>query len=344
MDNIKNKSKHAEALSLSREALKNLELSEIPLSNAALKTARLARLLGEFEYEKAFQFEVSGYQFPNGIPPNIFKIARLSNRTSTNNQGKESAYTRSIDQIVLERAAYMEALKVSADPNINLSYSNQHTDIMSETADRIQRQQAIRGNKQEREKILDTLRILERQLSERKAFIYSYVMQKSIELEFRENLYDVFLSNLELVRTRIAQVVPDGVKKLNSIIENLKSSNEEDWSNAAHSCRRLLKSVADVVFPPQKENLKVNGKSIKLGKEQYINRLIAFVEKNKSSSAYSKVVGSQLAFIGDRLDAVSNAAHKGSHNTLKNKSEAEKYFVYTSLILSDILIFTEKPA
>ncbi len=290
MDNIHNKQK--EALILSKEILKNFELSEISLSNVALKTARLARLLGEFDYEKAFQFEVSGYSFPNGIPPDVFKIARLANRNSTDNQGKESAYTRSIDQILLEKEAYIEALRVSADPNINLSYSNTQTDFFGEVADRMQRQQVIRGNQEERKNILSTLRTLEQQLSERKVFIYCYIMKKNIELEFEGNLYDVFLSNLKLVKIRIVQFVPDGVKKLNSIIENLKSSNEEDWSNAVHSCRRLLKSVADVVFPPQNDNLKVNGKNVKLGEEQYINRLIAFIEKNKSSSTYSQVVGS----------------------------------------------------
>ncbi len=331
MDNIQNKNKHAEALILSREILRNFELSEIPLSNIALKTARLAHLLGEFDYKKAFLFEVSGYySFSDGMPPDVSKIAQLANRSSTNSQGKGKAYARSIDQMISEKRAYIEALRVSVDPDVSLSSAN-----------RFQQISAPVGNRQERKNILLALRVLEQQLSERKAFIYNYIMEKNVELEFGENLYDVFLSNLELVRIRISQIAPDGVKKLNSIIENLKSSNEEDWSNAAHTCRRLLKSIADVVFPPQKENIKANGKSIKAGEEQYINRLIAFVEKNKSSSTYSKVVGSQLKFLGDRLDAISNAAQKGSHHVLKDKSEAENYFVYTSLILSDILSLQE---
>ena len=323
MDNIQNKSKHIEALVLSREILKNFELSEISLSNIALKTAGLARLLDDFEYEKAFQLEVSGYPFSNGIPPDVFKIARLANRTSTNSQGQETAYTYSISQIETRKKITEERLKKISDPD--LSPSNSIFDLPSDT-DILCREIIEQDNK----------------LSIRKVFIYDYVKRKNIELEFGGNLYDVFLSNLELVKIRIVQVVPDGVKKLNSIIENLKSSSEEDWSNAVHSCRRLLESVADVVFPPQRENLKINGKIIKLGKEQYINRLIAFVEKNKSSSTYSKVVGSQLTFLGDRLDAISKATQKGSHHILKTKIEAEKYFIYTSLILSDILSFLDK--
>ena len=334
------KNKQEEALILSREILKNFELSEIPLSNIALKTARLARLLGEFDYEKAFQLEVSGYP-DSKIPPEKFKIAHLSNRTSKDNEGQASAYIRSIDQIILEKQVYIEALKVSADPNISLSYPNQSTDIMSQIADRMHRQQAISGNRKERKDILNTLRILEKQLSERKEFLYTYIMRKNIELEFSKNLYSIFQSNLDQVKDRIVGIIPDGVKKLNSIIENLKSSNEEDWSNAVHSCRRLLESVANVISPPQKNIIK-NEKTIKLGKENYINRLIAFIEQNKSSSTYSKVVGSQLSFLGDKLDAISKATQKGSHNTIKTQSEAEKYFLYTSLVLGDILSLSKK--
>ena len=39
----------AEALELSSEILKNLELGEVPLSNIALKTGRLSRLLNDSE-------------------------------------------------------------------------------------------------------------------------------------------------------------------------------------------------------------------------------------------------------------------------------------------------------
>jgi hypothetical protein len=41
----------AEALQLSSEILRNIELNEIPLENVALKTGRLARLLNDFEMQ-----------------------------------------------------------------------------------------------------------------------------------------------------------------------------------------------------------------------------------------------------------------------------------------------------
>jgi len=50
-----------EALALSEEILKDLELSRVPLWNAALKAGRLARLLNHEKAQQIFQFEASGY-------------------------------------------------------------------------------------------------------------------------------------------------------------------------------------------------------------------------------------------------------------------------------------------
>jgi len=46
-----------EALSLSEEILRNIELSELPLTNIALKASRLARLLNEYDVQKIMEFE-----------------------------------------------------------------------------------------------------------------------------------------------------------------------------------------------------------------------------------------------------------------------------------------------
>jgi hypothetical protein len=50
-------------------------------------------------------------------------------------------------------------------------------------------------------------------------------------------------------------------------------------------------------------------------------------------------VGSHLEFIGERLDSVFQAAQKGSHGVV-DKAEADRYVVYTYLIVGDILSLT----
>jgi len=72
-----------EALALSEEVLRNVELSELPLANIALKVSRLARLLNDFSHQKVMEYEASGYpSTPDGVPPDAYKLAVLAGRES----------------------------------------------------------------------------------------------------------------------------------------------------------------------------------------------------------------------------------------------------------------------
>src|ERR1700730_7457833 len=88
-----------EALELSNDILKNLELSELPLSNIALKASRLARLLNDSDYQQIMECEAGGYPTePGGVPPHIFQAAVLAGRKL---QGLNSA-KQLVDQVYLE--------------------------------------------------------------------------------------------------------------------------------------------------------------------------------------------------------------------------------------------------
>lgn len=78
-----------EALALSQEILRNIELSELSLVSIALKASRLARILNEFDYQKIMEFEASGYPTtPTGVHPQIYKLAVLANREYQEKSGK----------------------------------------------------------------------------------------------------------------------------------------------------------------------------------------------------------------------------------------------------------------
>lgn len=57
-----------EALVLCESVISEIELNSNSLSNIALKASRLARLVGHFDYQKIFLYEVSGYPTtPDGV-------------------------------------------------------------------------------------------------------------------------------------------------------------------------------------------------------------------------------------------------------------------------------------
>jgi hypothetical protein len=329
-----------EALTLSSEILRNIELSEIPLTNIALKTSRLARLLNDYDVQKIMEYEAGGYYSgPDGVPPDVWRLMKMAGRTynakeSETEEAKEYGWTQPINEWEQELNLAEKELEAARDPDISISSANPY-----------QRVEAPFGHGLERQAIRNKVGIASKRLAERRAIIYGYVLRKHHELRFSGIADDIFSRIRERVDSNIGKTIPDSVQKLSAIHDNLRSGNVEDWSNAVHSCRRILQDLADKVFPPQKQgrirNLEGKDITIKLGKEQYINRLIAFVEDHSSSQRFKHVVGSHLSFIGERLDSIVQAAQKGTHDDIVSPQEADRYVIYTYMIVGDILSLLE---
>ena len=159
-------------------------------------------------------------------------------------------------------------------------------------------------------------------------------------MKFSDIADDIFSRVRERFDSSIGDTVPTAVQKLTAIYDNLRSENPEDWSNAVHSCRRMLQELADAIYPATEDReTKVAGQKrlVKMGADNYVNRLMAFIEKHSDSKRFVSITGSHLRFIGERLDAVIQAAQKGSHTTITDRSEADRYVIYTYLIAGDIL-------
>jgi hypothetical protein len=170
--------------------------------------------------------------------------------------------------------------------------------------------------------------------------MFEYVAGKHYELKFSGIAQDIFARLRERVDVSIGDTVPNAVKMLTAIYANLASENSEGWSNAVHGCRRLLQALADALYPPREDReVSEGGKTrrISLGTNAYINRLIAFVEEKSGSRSFTDIVGSHLRFIGERLDAIAGAAQKGTHDTITTRDEADRYVIYTYMLVGDIL-------
>lgn len=332
----------AEALQLSSEILRNIELSEVPLENIALKTGRLARLLNDFEIQEIIRYEVGGYPVSiNGLHPDIYKLAvtagreyeKLETKPKTSTEPattitKKYVYTMPVNQMESDIWLGEASLVAAKDSDISLSSSNpnQHVGFGVQF-----------GNAAERNKIRSSIADASKRLSACRCFIYHYVLKKHFELQFSGIADDVFTRIRLRVDSSIGNLLPDSVKKFNAVYDNLQSENSEDWSNAVHSCRRILQDLADVIFPAIDESRVKAGKKINLGKDSYINRIMCFVEDSSNSERFQHLVGSHLEFLGERLDSIFKASQKGSHANILAREEADRYVAYTYLVVGDIL-------
>jgi len=323
----------SEALKLSEEILRNLELNEIPLTNVALKTSRLARLLNDLDAEKIMRLEASGYSLEkNGMTPENWRLAVAAGRKFIWNDGTERCFTESIDALEVQIRADEATLgAATAAASAARTVPNPNRFALDDKQVEGYRAQNARTS----------LHLNTERFASRRSLIYGYTVARYHELRFSAIASDVFARVRERADAKLATVLPDAVRRFTAVYDNLRSENPEDWSNAVHSCRRILQDLADAIFPPREEERRVEsgGKEqrIKLGREQYINRIMAFIQDHSSSGRFEDIVGSQLSFIGERLDAVFRAAQKGSHDTILNREEADRFVVYTYLIVSDVL-------
>jgi hypothetical protein len=325
---VKNKNK--EILKLAEEILKNLELNEIPLGNVILKCMRLARLSNDQESIKLFNYEINGYPKDDKgyVLAEAFTLARQVNRVFRNKNKSSIMQDFMFPETVNELASSLELSKQKLGNVRNKEKTLPSQNILSFDLDPTKIEIAIsEGN---------VLRI-EQKINQLKSGYYSYVLSVYYEYKFGTISESIFNNRKINVDKFLLQKIPDSVKKFISIYDNLSSGNEEDWANAVHSCRRILADVADYLYPPSDEVIKISKtKEIKLDSSNYIARIKQYIRNKTSSESFTKIVGSHLDYIEDRIDSVYKASSKGTHAKV-TKEEAERYVIYTYLLLSDIL-------
>lgn len=331
------KDKNGQILELSEDILKNIELNEIPLASIVLKCARLARLTGNQKAMDLFNYELAGYpKNSNGyVVFKAFSLARYANRTfhKKDKFGKtlEYMFPETVAELEAEVEAAKEQLKVAFDKDISVSSANPRQSIIPPMGNAIERA-GLRGIITEKSKKIDQLKVA----------YYNYVLGVFYDRKFGDITEGIFQKRKLFVEEYLAQGMPDTLKKFVSVYDNLRSKNEEDWAAAVNSCRRIIKDVANFVYPPSEEEIEVkvgDGKKtikIKLNEKNYIARLKQHIKRKASSEKFKKIVGSHLNYIGDRIDAIYQSTTKGTHYKV-SQEEAERYVIYTYLLVSDIL-------
>lgn len=322
-----------ECTDLSSEILKNFELSELPVSKIILKCLRLCRLLGDKDGILLFTYESSGYpNTPSGMPADSWRISKIAGRRyieKTEKQGKPVEIERARLQLLSELEEVIAAQKIQLaaanDPNISIASANPNQVVF-----------APRGNTDERTSVISAIKRNQGLLQKVSGNLYAYILQLYNNLMYGNIVEDTFTRARLEANEKLAKLCPDAIKKFVSVYDNMDSNNPEDWANAVHSCRRILLDMADALYPPRDQPISVNGKAIKVGAEQYINRLIQFVSSKVESKTYADVVGADLSSIGIRLDAINNAVCKGTHVDV-SKDEASRYIIHTYLLISDII-------
>jgi hypothetical protein len=308
-----------EALSLADELLGDVELGRLSALDIARRASRLARLLDDADATSWLAFEIAGYP-ATSFDRVATAAATRSGRGTTNEGGGAAFWTSPLGTLDLDvRSGLAELEKLgAAGPSGDWAYRVE--------LDRAKERSRIRGRIDQSKGLLDKII----------GAIHGYVADRYQELRFGSAVEGAF----EVVRTdvdaQIASLVPGALPMLTAAMENAVSQQPEHWANAASTCRRLLKLSADALRPPGPDALAANGKTLKMGDVNYINRLISWIEEASTSETSAAMITADLDYLGRRLDAADSAGHKGAHNQV-SRFEASRFITGTYLVLGDVL-------
>lgn len=117
-------------------------------------------------------------------------------------------------------------------------------------------------------------------LSYYRAETYNFVLNIYTKSQFGNIAESIFEKKRMKADTNLRKIFPDINQRLNSIEQNIKSDNPEDWKNSVISCRTLLMEIADILNPPKTSE----------EKSKFINRLKDYVSPKIPSETKGKLV------------------------------------------------------
>jgi hypothetical protein len=148
---------------------------------------------------------------------------------------------------------------------------------------------------------------------------------------------NIFERNRQYVDEKLRAIAPDVLEKFISAYRRLAEGDIEARSQALASSRRILKALADHVYPPQDTPvIGPDGKSRELTDEKYVARLWQFVTDKIKGHASGELLLAQITDTGNRIDRVYNLTNKGTHDEV-SEFEVNQCVIQTYLLVGDIL-------
>ncbi len=322
-------SKLEEALNLSEEILNQLEDANVKTSVIALKCLRLARLMDDYESVDWLVCEMEGYKSTkDGIPHDLFELGAKHGRERKNDKGERILFT--------ELSSELELLCESSQKSIG-SYTTEGVSVAGEYS-HVAMNNLLNSVTRNNTGTINVIKESQKKLSILRGEYYRYAMNINIQLKFSEKIESIFDDYRTIVDKYLADNLPTGTRKLSSIYSRLKEKDEESYSQASTSCRKLLREFIDDMFQklyPDFSDKKIvlnSGKEFDITGDHYLNRMYAILDKVSISDMKKDNVLQTASWIESINDRICN----GLHNDV-SLTEIKDTILHLYILLGDMI-------
>jgi AbiTii len=302
-------SKTEQIITLALEVLEDAEMLHTSVESLVLKTSRLARLVGDEDATLWLSYERLGY-ITDGEEIS-YKYMSLTHRWI--NFETKSGYWGSISfqEGILELA--QEELKAARQPIPSGELASYNFNQQQQTIANIINKMGAARN------IVSSVR---GQIQEFATRIY----HERLFSAQAETIFEQYRNEVDLL---LASTAERAFVRLPQAFERLSTDEGEAVSHALTTCRRVIDSFADAVFPARAEPLLIGQQPTDVGAKQVRNRLRAYIYKIIGRCARYERLNKSLGSLYDRVSA-------GVHADV-DAGEARALVLQTYLFLGEVL-------
>lgn len=295
-------------LFLSRELLDDIELQRLEADKLLLKCSRLARLAGTDEIKQWIKLEMEGYSTSKQLSDYYMsRTGRWSNFEEKTGYWGPLAQIEENIRVQRQRIDVSKVESLSGDGLIGAMKMNR--DAQQALAKSISSMVAIRS------RVLNML--------------HTFVVSVYYEREFAKVAESTFEQYKKDVDALIAAHAGDVLEKLPSVVARLREGGDEAISQALTTCRRIIDSFADAIYPPQTGSYNLGGNDLSLNASKHQNRINVYVAERTESKSRRTRIRQNLANLYDRVST-------GVHTDVTTE-EAFSLFLNVYLFLGEVL-------
>lgn len=322
----------SEVLDLTRAALELFETS--PLDASARRGMRIARLRGDTD--EAWLLRTDLRPVGGSVELRVTEINSLF-------RNSDYAYIREADHRLREIWIQERTPDRVPEPLSEIMPDNKSL-LVGSIADLQRQRDHYDGEKQRQQEnpklrlIMEQRASLAAEILERIRFrVYSYLCRVEAELNFSATSQDVFEQHRRRVDLCLSDVASDVLEQFTAAYRRMGEGDIEARTHALTSCRRILKSVADVVYPAQQQQVvDRSGAPRDVSDDKYVNRLWQFLGDALEGETVRRSMHTTLEDVGNRIDKLYSLACKGVHDEV-SIAEVEWCVVQTYLLAGEIL-------
>jgi hypothetical protein len=303
-------SKNREIRLLALEVLEDAEMSRTSIEALVLKAARLARLVGDEEIITWLTYERLGYNRDEIAIAYLGYTSRWIDPART----ELGAYWGPIG----EQEALLDTLTHRLEVIKNFRPSGEYAGFQ------------FQGQQTDAARIGNEIRKVRRIVSAVRSLVQTFAATIYYEKLFSLQAETIFTQYQDAVDALLAATAKTAFDRLPQAFERLGAGDPEAISHALTTCRRVIDSFADAVYPPRPDPVLIGEQEIDVGAPHTKNRLRAYVHDRIGRGSRYDRLSRGLGSLYERVCA-------GVHADV-DVGEARALVLQTYLFLGEVLI------